>query len=217
MSMNPIVKFVVAALLLTGSAAGALMPAVNNTPAATPTAEISAETTAELTAAEATAIALTDAGLTEADVTRLKTHRELDDDRPEWEVEFRSGDWEYDYTIHAETGVILERDKEYDPQKTVTEPVATEPAPTEPVVTEPVSTAPVVADPVLLTREEAIAIALTHAGLTADHIRALEVEFDVERSGPEWSVEFQSGGWEYEYEIHAETGAILEWDKEFDD
>jgi len=34
---------------------------------------------------------------------------------------------------------------------------------------------------------------------------------------PEYSVEFRHDGWEYDYEIHAQTGKILDWDKERDD
>ena len=222
MSMNPIFKVVVAALLLTGSAAGALLPALDNTPAATPAAEISVQTPEELTASEAAAIALADAGLAEEDVTRMKTRRELDDGIPEWEVDFRCGDWEYDYTVHGETGVILERDKEYDPPKTVTEPaptqpVETEPAPTEPPVTEPAPTEPPATEPVLLTAEEALAIALTHAGLTAEEVDFHKTELDYDDGRAEYEVELYAGAWEYSYEIEALTGRILEWEKEIDD
>ena len=155
----------------------------------------------ELTKEAAIAIALDHAGLTEAEVTRLKAEFDRDDRTPEWEVEFNSGDHEFDYTIHAVTGQILEWDKEYDPPK--------ETKPTEPPAAEPA--------PEKLTREAAIAIALEHAGLTEADVTHLKAEFDQDDRTPEWEVEFRVGRMEYEYTIHAETGAILEWDKEIDD
>lgn len=68
-----------------------------------------------------------------------------------------------------------------------------------------------------LTAEEALTIALNHAGLTQDQIRRLERERDWDRGRPEWDIEFVSGNYEYSYEIHAETGVILEWDRERED
>ena len=68
-----------------------------------------------------------------------------------------------------------------------------------------------------LTAEEALTIALNHAGLTQDQIRRLERERDWDHGRPEWDIEFVSGNYEYSYEIHAETGVILEWDRERED
>ncbi len=213
--MNPIAKFVVAALLLTGTTVGTLVPAVNNTPAATPPAAVTtaAQPVTELTAEEAAAIALEHVGLTQADVTGLKTHRELDDGIPEWDVEFRYGDYEFDYTIHAETGKILEWDKDYKPQKQKpNDPPVTQPPVTEPPAIEPPATKP----PKKLSKEEALAIALAHAGFTEDVVNRIKTEYDLDDGRPEWEVEFHCGKFEFEYTIHAETGKILEWEKECD-
>lgn len=68
-----------------------------------------------------------------------------------------------------------------------------------------------------LTREEAQAIALSHAGLTASDVKGLRVEYDVDDGVPEYEVEFHADGFEYDYEIHAQTGAILKSQKERDD
>ena len=65
-----------------------------------------------------------------------------------------------------------------------------------------------------LTREEVQAIALEHAGFTADQARSLRTEFEIDDRIPHYDVDFQSGRWEYEYEIHAETGAILSFEKD---
>lgn len=72
-----------------------------------------AETAALITKEEAIAIALADAGFTEAQVTRLRAEFDWDDRVPEYEVEFSQGDFEYDYEIHAETGAIRAKDKDW--------------------------------------------------------------------------------------------------------
>ena len=59
-------------------------------------------------------IALAHAGLQMAQVTALRVEEDRDDGRLEYEVEFKCGGMEYDYTIDAETFVILEHEKERD-------------------------------------------------------------------------------------------------------
>lgn len=158
---------------------------------------------ARLTEEEAKAAALAHAGLTADQVKFSRTEFEYDDGRPEYEVEFRKDDTEYDYTIHAETGAVLKYDQEFDPVRTEPKPTETQPAaaPNGPA----------------LTREEAEAIALAHAGLTADQVVYLRSELDYDRGQPEYEVEFRVDRTEYDYEINADTGAIISWDKDWDD
>ena len=59
---------------------------------------------------KAQSIALSAAGLTASQVSRLRCHLERDDGRWEYQVEFRSGSMEYEYEIDALTGSILSRD-----------------------------------------------------------------------------------------------------------
>lgn len=167
-----------------------------------------------LTAEEARTIALDDAGLTADAVTWLRSEFEIDDGIPEYEVEFRSGHQEYEYTIHAETGAIRARSREYDPRETVppeTLPPATIPPATAPPATEP----PVQSDAAeKISADRAVSIALTHAGLSRTDVTCLEVEYDVDDGVPAYDVEFRYGKLEYSFEIHAETGRILEFDKD---
>lgn len=65
-----------------------------------------------------------------------------------------------------------------------------------------------------LTSEEAQNIALKHAGLTADQVTALHTQYEIERGIPQYDVEFRQGNWEYDYEIHADTGEILSFSKD---
>ena len=62
----------------------------------------------------ALAAALKHAGLGSGDVSRTRTELDRDDGRTVYEVEFRSGGYEYEYTVNAADGSILEHQKEYD-------------------------------------------------------------------------------------------------------
>lgn len=65
-----------------------------------------------------------------------------------------------------------------------------------------------------LTAEQAQQIALDHAGFTADQVTRLRTEYEFDDGMPQYTVEFQQGDWEYEYDIHGETGNILSFDKD---
>ena len=61
---------------------------------------------------KAKAIALSNAGLTESQVTRLHVERDRDDGRIEYNVEFTANGKEYDYEISGSSGKILDYDVE---------------------------------------------------------------------------------------------------------
>lgn len=93
-------------------------------------------------------------------------------------------------------------------------PTPAAPAPAEqPVPTEPTPTKATA----LLSKEEAQKIALEHAGFTAEQVQRLRTELDYDRGKPEYEVDFHVDRWEYDYEIDAETGTIISWDKDWDD
>lgn len=59
---------------------------------------------------EAKKIALKDAGVNESDTTGMQIKLEMDDGIQEYEVDFNVGVTEYDYTINATDGKIIEKD-----------------------------------------------------------------------------------------------------------
>ena len=60
-------------------------------------------------------IALEHAGYEESEVKFLKAKLDRDDGRYEYEIEFRAeGNLEYDYSINAANGKIVEFDRDYD-------------------------------------------------------------------------------------------------------
>ena len=65
-------------------------------------------------------------------------------------------------------------------------------------------------------KEAAINAALDHAGLKRSDIRDLKCELDRENGIMVYEVEFESGLFDYEYDVDANTGKILKSKKEFD-
>ena len=65
--------------------------------------------------------------------------------------------------------------------------------------------------------KDAEKIALEHAGFTADQVQRLRTELDYDRGKAEYEVDFHVDRWEYDYEIDAETGKIISFDKDLDD
>ena len=67
---------------------------------------------ARLTGAEAEAAALKHAGFAAEQVTGLRSEYDFDDGAAHYDVEFRVGQWEYEYEIHAVTGGVLSFEKD---------------------------------------------------------------------------------------------------------
>lgn len=168
-----------------------------------------------LTETEAQHIALQDAGFTADTVTNLHVEKDVDDGITKYEVDFRQGDYEYDYEIDAATGKIIGYDKDLNPIATAPKP--TEPAITEPAPTEPVATTKPANTQKTITKENAKAIALKHAGLKESEVTGLRISLDKDDGRTYYDVDFRKGNIEYDYEINASTGKIVEWDKDLDD
>lgn len=94
-------------------------------------------------------------------------------------------------------------------------PVPAAPAPAAPATAAPAQSAPT--ESAKITKEEAVSIALAHAGLQENQVTRLRTEFDYDDGRPEYEVDFHHDRYEYDYEIHAETGKIIGWDKDLED
>ena len=155
-------------------------------------------TSAAITADRAREIALEHAGLSASGVQFLKTQTDWDDGRLIYEVEFVTGNgnvWkEYDYEIDANTGRITDID--YDAETVYDTGVSNGNAAT--------------------TLEAAKQTALAHAGLTASQVQFVKAQTDRDDGRLIYEIEFvvKSGNvWkEYDYEIDASTGRILDFD-----
>ena len=198
MHIKLVASSVIAAVLMTGTAA-AVSPASGQGEQLQPTIVAAAT---PITEAEAIAAALDHAKLTEAETENLRVRLDRDDRRDHWEVQWRSGDVEYDYDIDPDTGAVLDWDRDFEPQRKAA-PAAQTPSPTQPA-----------APAAQLGEDEALAIALDHAGFTAEEVTGLRIRLDTDDRTPDYEIEFRRGRLEYEYEIHAETGAILDRDRD---
>ena len=180
---------------------------------------------------EAKAVALKNAKLSENDVVFTKAKLDYDDGRAVYDIEFYSGNKEYDYEIDANTGKILDRDIEYKVSffsrivdffknmfsgKSGT--VSTPPAAAD-VTVEATSTAsqekPAASN--RITLEEAKKVALDDAKLTAADVTFTKAKLDYDDGRAAYDIEFYSGAKEYDYEIDAATGRILEKDIDIND
>ena len=63
----------------------------------------------------------------------------------------------------------------------------------------------------------ALDIALADAGFAAADVIGLEVELDLDGAVVHYDINFKQGGWEYDYDIDATSGAILTATSEIDD
>ncbi len=180
---------------------------------------------------EAKAVALKNAKLSENDVVFTKAKLDYDDGRAVYDIEFYSGNKEYDYEIDANTGKILDRDIEYKVSffsrivdffknmfsgKSGT--VSTPPAAAD-VTVEATSAAsqekPAASN--RITLEEAKKVALDDAKLTATDVTFTKAKLDYDDGRAVYEIEFYSGVKEYDYEIDAATGRILEKDIDIND
>ncbi len=66
-----------------------------------------------------------------------------------------------------------------------------------------------------LTQDQALAKAFAHAGLKkADFVK--QVELDWEHGRKVYEIKFYNGDLEYEYDVDAESGKILKFEKDYD-
>lgn len=150
----------------------------------------------KISADKAKKIALGDAKLAEKDVTLVKVELELEDNRLVYDVEFYSGNVEYDYDIDAVSGAIVSADKDIEnyviPAQPSTEAQASE-----------------------ISVEKAKQIALSHAGVGS--ARFTKAKIDYENGVKVYEIEFKVGNMEYEYDINVVNGAIVSSSAEIDD
>ncbi|MBP3392761.1 MAG: PepSY domain-containing protein [Clostridia bacterium] len=144
--------------------------------------QVETPATSAVTLDKALRTALTHAGVTRENAYKIEYELDRDDLFPHYDISFKVGNFTYEYEIHAETGAILEREKER-VQAT-------------------------------LSRDDAKEIAFAHAGVQEQNLRQVEIELDTENGAAVYEVTFRSGSYEYEYEIHADTGAILKFQRE---
>ena len=76
------------------------------------TGTVQNQTANTISAEDAKSAALSHAGVAVENTTRYKSELDRDDGRLVYEIEFDSGEYEFDYEIDAQTGEIVKFDKE---------------------------------------------------------------------------------------------------------
>ena len=152
--------------------------------------------TSYISAETAKAKALAHAGLSASQVTFVRAYPDWDDGRYVYDVEFYTSDYkEYDYEIDANTGAVLSFDYDADHYTRPSQP----------------STG------TTISAETAKSKALAHAGLSASQVTFVRATLDWDDGRSVYDVEFYTSDYkEYDYEIDANTGAVLSFDYDAD-
>ena len=152
----------------------------------------STSSTADIGEAKAKSVALSHAGISESSTSYIYAKKDWDDGRWVYDVEFWANGKEYDYEILASDGTILSYD--YDAEYQWSGSTGTS--------GDTIST------------EKVKSIVTDRAGVSGT-FRELKLERDDGRTVYEG--EMRSGRTDYEFTIDAYTGAVLEWDTDWDD
>ncbi len=176
-----------------------------------------------ITKAEAKTVALRDAGLSEAEASALRTRLEFDDGRFQYEVDFYSNGTEYEYLIQAKDGDIIARDIDSGrnsnndvqdlPQDTGNQFASDENSPMQPqggVGNQPDKEEDSTVQSQEVSLDGAKAAALKDAGLSESDVTFKKTELDYDHGTQVYDIEFYTSDTEYEYEIDASSGTVLE-------
>ena len=152
----------------------------------------------------AKAIALAAADITESDAVFTTAELEEKNGLSYYEIDFTVGGQEYDYDIDAISGKIIENQT-----KAVDDTAANE--------ATTANTINATSDG-QVTLEEAKAIALNHAGLTAGGVTFIKGKLERDDGREKYDIEFYTSDFkEYDYEIDPQTGEILSYDYDAED
>ena len=152
----------------------------------------STSSTADIGKAKARSVALNHAGISESDTSYIYAKKDWDDGRSVYDVEFWADGKEYDYEILASDGTILSYDYDAEYQWSGSSSTSGD----------------------TISTEKVKSIVTDRAGVSGT-FRELKLERDDGRTVYEG--EMRSGCTDYEFTIDAYTGAVLEWDTDWDD
>lgn len=144
-----------------------------------------------ITVEQAKNAALNHAGVKAGDAIFVKAGLDWDDGRVHYEVEFYAGNTEYDYDIDATSGAVLSYDREWDDFSLKGSGSST--ATQDDLITE--------------AKAKEIALAKAPAGTTV-----VKCELDRDDGRYVYEVEMRNGNMEYDCDINAVTGVIIDWD-----
>ena len=156
------------------------------------TGSTASASTTDIGEAKARSVALSHAGISESSTSYIYAKKDWDEGRWVYDVEFWADGKEYDYEILASNGTILSYDYDAEYQWSGSSSTSGD----------------------TISTEKVKSIVTDRAGVSGT-FRELKLERDDGRTVYEG--EMRSGRTDYEFTIDAYTGAVLEWDTDWDD
>ena len=149
---------------------------------------------------KAQSIALEHAGVKASQATIKKVARDYDDGRLVYDVDFITSDWEYSYEIQASDGTVRQADRER----------------LEVYSTGSGQSGSASGGSGNISVDKAKEIALKHSGVSGK-VNYTKAKMERDDGINVYEIEFFQNGMEYDYEIQASDGKILDWSAEYDD
>ena len=149
----------------------------------------------EVTLEEAKVIALKKAGLKESEVTFTKAKLDYDDGKAVYDIDFKTDEEKYDAEVDAKSGDVIEWEVETIKSAVKVNNVTSK--------TE-------------ITVEKAKKIALDKAGLKESEVTFTKAKLDYDDGKAVYEIEFVKDRTEYEAEVNAVDGTIIEWNVDRD-
>lgn len=137
-------------------------------------------------------LALEHAGVKASDAVFFKAHLDWDDGRAEYEIEFYSGNVEYDYDIDALTGQVRSWDREAEGYSIPGQGNGKD-------------------DYIGLEKAKAMALK------KAPGASLVSIKLDYDDGRAVYEGELRNGRTEYEFEIDAVSGSFIKWEMDYDD
>ncbi len=184
----------------------------------TPVNEAAAQTSTKaiqssISLEKAIEIALENAGISDRSKAYFeKAQLDSNDKISHYDIEFKADGKEYDYEIAVNDGKILE--KEIDKNEKTTVEFYYESNTDAEKITSNKSTPS--KNTGYISIDNAKEAALKDAGVNSSDAVFEKAQFDGNEPTPHYDIEFRSNDYEYDYEINAVNGAVLERDKERD-
>ena len=176
---------------------------------------------------QALAAALADAGLQESDVDIVRSKTDQDDGRIVYEFDFIKDNYKYEYDIDGSSGSVLEFSKESirvpeanpaddaDAKKDDgSGDAAADKGRNDGSSGQAAANSGSVADADYIGADKAKSIALEDAGVSASDASFTKAKLDRDDGRYQYDIEFYAGDYEYEYEIDAISGKVLDRDSD---
>ena len=140
--------------------------------------------------AKAKAAALSHAGVKEANITSYRCRLDYDDGYTHYDIDFDCQGYEYEYEIDSLDGSVIKSEK------------------------EKISKISSSQSKTYIKKSAAKTAALNHAGVKEKNIQHYRCKLDYDDGAAVYEIDFDSKGYEYEYEIDALDGSVLKSKKE---